>query len=66
MKHWNIKYAVRYVNGKQQEFEKTVRAQSITIALAVAINSYIEPAKDDPGISEVVIWNIGIVEDDVF
>lgn len=66
MKHWRVDWAIKYVNGKEKELVGTVEAQSITVALAIAINDFMGPRKNDPEISEVVIWSIGIIEDKVF
>ena len=66
MKHWRVDYSIKYVNGVKKELVGTVEAQSIAVAYGTAFNNIVEPRKNDPEISEVVIWSIGIIEDEVF
>ena len=60
MKHWRIDYSVRSAMGID-ELSFIVEADDIHEALAIAENKI----EDRPG-EEVVIWDVGIMEDDVF
>lgn len=66
MKHWMIEYSIRYINGTVKEGQATVEARNISIALGMALGNIRKPMLQDPEISDVVIWDVGIVEDEVF
>ena len=66
MKHWMIDYSIRYINGTVKEGQATVEARNISIALGMALGNIRKPMLQDPEISDVVIWDVGIVEDEVF
>ena len=66
MKHWRIDYTIEYIDGKQEEREATLEARNITKALELAIINITDPLKVVPEVSRTVIWNVGIIEDDVF
>lgn len=66
MKHWLIEYSIKYVSGKKKEGQAKLTAGNITIALGMALGNIAYPLMQDPEISDVVIWSIAIVEDDVF
>lgn len=66
MKHWRIDYTVEYIDGRQEELSAEVEARSITNALELAIANITNPLRAVPEVSRVVIWNIGIIDDDVF
>lgn len=66
MKHWKIDYAVKNAAGQE---EKSLLVEAVTIddALskahkAVATKELRESKPEDM----FVIWNVGIIEDDVF
>ena len=60
MKHWKVDYSVRSAMGVD-ELYIIVEAEDIHVALAAAEKAI----EERPG-EEVVIWNVGIMEDDVF
>lgn len=66
MKHWMVDYSIRYIDGKVKEERATLEARNITIALGMALGNIRKPLMQDPEISDVVIWDVGIVEQDVF
>lgn len=66
MKHWKIDYAVKKAAG-QEEKSLLVEAATIDDALskahkAIATKELQESKPEDM----FVIWNVGIIEDDVF
>lgn len=66
MKHWMIDYLIKYINGTVKEGQATVEARNISIALGMALGNIRKPMLQNPEISDVVIWYVGIVEDEVF
>lgn len=66
MKHWMIDFSIKYIDGKVKEGQATLEARNITIALGMAIGNIRKPMLKNPEISDVVIWDVGIVEDEVF
>ena len=66
MKHWIADYTVKYKDGREEEKQTEVESHDITRALATVINDIINPMRMDPEVEWVVVWNIGIVGDDVF
>ena len=56
MKHWRIDLTVRDISGKCME----------TFKILAATRDIAEPLKAIPEITDVVIWSIGVMEDDVF
>lgn len=66
MKHWIVDYSIKYTNGTVKEGQATLEAENITIALGMALGNIRKPMLQDPEISDVVIWGVGIVEDEVF
>lgn len=75
-KTWEIGYSIKYKDGTVREvsiypseggLEPTrIKARTIWGALRKAEYNIAAPLRKDPEVSEVVIWDIGIVEDDVF
>lgn len=66
MKHWNIDYSIKYIDGTVKEEQATLEARNISIAVGMALGNIRKPMLKDPEISDVVIWDVGIVEDEVF
>ena len=66
MKNWSADFTIKYTSGRKKEGTVKVEAHDITRALATVINDIINPMRMDPEVEEVVVWNIGILEDDVF
>ena len=66
MKHWRIDYTVEYIDGSQEELSAEVEARNIAAAISLAVNDVTYPLKAVPEISRAVIWNVGIMEDNVF
>ena len=60
MKHWKVDYSVRSAMGIEEK-RLFVEADTIHEALYKADNEI----EENPG-EEVVIWDVGIMEDDVF
>ena len=68
MKHWITSYSVKYKDGREVEVKVTnIKATNIVEALEVIKQNFTNPLRDDPNVECVIIWNIGIAEDnDVF
>lgn len=66
MKEWKISYSVCYMDGKVEEREENVMADDIIKALTIAETQIRIPLEQDPRVMEVVIWDVGIIGDDVF
>ena len=66
MKHWLVDYSIRYIDGKVKEEQAQLEARNITIAVGMALGNIRKPMMKDPEVTDVVIWGVGIVEDDVF
>ena len=66
MKHWMIDFSIRYIDGSKKEGQTTLEARSITVALGMALENIRKPMLQDSEISDVVIWGVGIVEEEVF
>lgn len=70
MKHWRVDYSIKYRFGDiaVEELSIRVEAENITIALGKALqyidNDYRD--KEKRGIEQIVIWSIGMIENDVF
>ncbi len=66
MKHWMINYAVKYVDGRTEEKRAIVEGRTVTTGLGTALLDIIDPLLEREDVNEAVIWNIGIMENDVF
>lgn len=66
MKHWRVDYTIKYIDGREEELEATLEASSIVAAVDRAVINIEGPQTGNPEISDIVIWNIGIMEDNVF
>lgn len=66
MKHWMINYAVKYVDGRIEEKRAIVEGRCVTTGLGTALCDIIDPLRKREDVKEAVIWNIGIMEDEVF
>lgn len=65
MKHWKIRYSIRYnVTNEVDEHETFVEADNIIDAIKAAADQ-LSKEPYDPN-TDLVIWNVGIMEDDVF
>ena len=66
MKDWKISYSVCYMDGNVEEREETVMADDIIKALTIAETQIRIPLEQDQRIMEAVIWDVGIIGEDVF
>lgn len=66
MKHWSIDYSIKYIDGTVKEEQATLEARNISIAVGMALGNIRKPMMQDPEITDVVIWGVGIIEDEVF
>jgi len=66
MKHWGVNYSIRYKDGQQEEAYTCITGGTITEALESVKRKHTNPLKEDPSVAQVVIWDICIIEDDVF
>lgn len=68
-KSWIISYAVMHENGTttdiDENLEEIVEARTIDGALRLA-NQRVSEITEEPGVRRVVVWNIGIMDDEVF
>lgn len=67
MKHWKVSYSVKFQTGEVEEHTVTVEAESIAEALGRG-QRHVDDIrrKRNADIEKIVIWDIGIVEMDVF
>ena len=66
MKDWNVNYSVKFVTGTVEERETLIPAKDIFMALEDAKINIRRPLILQPDVSDVVIWDVGIMDDDVF
>jgi len=67
MKTWIANYSVKFKDGRKKEYEVVdIKANTIVGALETVKHDHTDILKNDPYVAQVVIWNIAIVEDDVF
>ena len=66
MKHWSIDYSIKYTDGSVRELKEQVEAKNIGRALALAIKCIKKPLLLRRDVADVVIWDVGICEVDVF
>ncbi len=69
MKHWRVDFSIKYRRGEVAVEEVTLKieGENITIALGKAIQHINQIREEDQGnIDQIVIWDIGMIEDDVF
>ena len=67
MKHWKVSYSVKFQTGEVEEHTVTVEAKDITNALWKG-QRHVDDIrrKRNADIEKIMIWDIGIVEIDVF
>lgn len=65
-KHWKISYSMMYRNGSVQEAEATIAADTIDQALKMAQLNITKPLHQTGAYEDIVIWDVAIMEDDVF
>ena len=67
MKHWKVSYSVKFQTGAIEEHTVTVEAESIAEALGRG-QRHVDMLREEnkATIEQIVIWDIGIVEMDVF
>jgi hypothetical protein len=66
MKHWRIDYTIEYIDGRKEERDAVVEARNIAAAVCLAVNDVTDPLRRQLEVSRAVIWNVGIMEDNVF
>ena len=67
MKHWIANYSVKHKDGHEVEVEvANIEATNIIEALEIIKQDHTDPLRDNPDVECVIIWNVGIVDDDVF
>lgn len=66
MKDWNVNYSIKYVDGKVEERETLIPAKDIFLALDDAKINIRRPLILQPDVADVVIWDVGIMDDEVF
>lgn len=65
MKKWLVSYSIRYKSGTINEKEMTIRAETIQKALIGALK-ILENGSKHREVEQVVIWDVGIINEDVF
>ena len=65
-KDWLVNYAVKYKDGSIEEKRAIVKGRYMVTALGTALLDIIDPLLEREDVREAVIWNIGIIDDDVF
>lgn len=66
MKNWVVDYAVRFKDGRTEDYRTDFKAGTIREALDMAEKMTAELKAKDSNIERVVIWDIGILEMDPF
>lgn len=66
MKNWVVDYAVRFKDGRTEDYRTDFKAGTIREALDMAEKVIDELLKKNEEIEKAVIWDIGIKELDVF
>ena len=66
MKRWLIHFSIKYTNEAIKEGNVEVEAANISDALNNVVENIQKPYLQDPEITDFVIWDIGIIEEDVF
>ncbi len=66
IKHWRVDYSVRYKDGVVRELYEIFAADTISGAETAAQATVTGPISKADDVEEVVIWAIGIMEEDVF
>lgn len=65
-KLWKVNFSILYEDGRKDEDpEENFSARTIDGALRLA-NQRVRELYKQPGVKRVVVWNIGIMEWDVF
>lgn len=67
MKHWKVSYSVKFQTGEVEEHTVTVEAENIAEALGKG-QRHVDMLREEnkATIEQIVIWDIGIQEMDVF
>ena len=65
-KDWLICYAIKYKDGHIEEKRATVKGNYIVTALGTALCDIIDLIKEHDDVADAVVWNIGIIDNDVF
>lgn len=66
MKDWKVDYTRRFKDGSEHECGKVISARTINEALEQADRICEKEEYEIEGIDQIVIWNVCIVQDDVF
>lgn len=66
MKHWSVDYSIKYKDGRITEEKATLEAKNISIAVGMALGNIRKPMLQNPDVQDVVIWDVGIIEEEVF
>ena len=66
MKDWSVNYSVKFVTGTVEERETLISAKDIFMALEDAKINIRRPLILQPDVADVVIWDVGIMDDEVF
>lgn len=66
MKNWVVDYAVRFKDGRTEDYRTDFKVGTIREALDMAEKVIDELLKKNEEIEKAVIWDIGIKELDVF
>ena len=66
MKTWRIDYSIKEKSGEITESSAKLEAENITTALALGLKNIREPMVSSQDIEDIVIWNVTIIDEDVF
>lgn len=66
MKNWVVDYAVRFKDGRVEDYKTDFQAAAIRDALDMAERLVAELKEKDDSIDRIVIWDVGIRDMDVF
>lgn len=66
VKTWIVCYSVRYINQTVKERRVEVKAKSLLEAYRIAAANSVGPELKDPDADQAVIWDVAIVDENVF
>lgn len=66
MKDWKVDYSVRFKDGTEEEHGSIIEAETIFEALEEAGKQCEDIQKCNPNIEKIILWNVCIMQMDVF
>lgn len=66
MKEWKVDFTKRFKDGREVECGRVIEARTIRDALEQAERICEDEEANNENVDRIVIWNVCIVQDDVF